>query len=94
MTKDERRRIYLRAIEKYGKEQQCMVAMEECAELIQAISKAIRYNEIGNLKEEIADVTIMIEQLRTIFGISIQNIDQIIRRKVFRLNSNIKSEME
>lgn len=38
-----------------------MIAMEECAELIQAISKQVRYgNNQENLCEEIADVELCI----------------------------------
>lgn len=40
------------------------IAQEECAELIQAISKCRRgYNAQANIEEEIADVQIMLDQL-------------------------------
>lgn len=57
----------------YGKEPQMGVAQEECAELIQAISKVRRKGEtvetLNNLVEEIADVNIMCAQLEELFGV-------------------------
>lgn len=53
---------------------QSTIGMEECAELIQAISKAIRYqnDNVSNshLTEEIGDVLICIEQLKVMYGIT------------------------
>ena len=64
----------IRAIARhYGKEPQMGVAQEECAELIQAISKIRRKGEtvetLDNLVEEIADVSIMCAQLEELFGV-------------------------
>ena len=54
---------FKKSILKYGKEAQCRQAMEECAELIQAINKCLRYpdkmDSKPNLIEEIADVEII-----------------------------------
>ena len=64
----------IRAIARhYGKEPQIGVAQEECAELIQALSKIRRKGEtvkdLANLIEEIADVNIMCAQLEELFGV-------------------------
>ena len=64
----------IRAIARhYGKEPQMGVAQEECAELIQALSKIRRKGETAktraNLIEEIADVNIMCAQLEELFGV-------------------------
>ena len=64
----------IRAIARhYGKEPQMGVTQEECAELIQAISKVRRKGEtvetLDNLVEEIADVSIMCAQLEELFGV-------------------------
>ena len=64
----------IRAIARhYGKEPQMGVTQEECAELIQAISKVHRKGEtvetLDNLVEEIADVSIMCAQLEELFGV-------------------------
>ena len=57
----------------YGKEPQLGMAQEECAELIQAISKVRRKGEtkdaIDHLAEEIADVRIMCAQLMHLYRI-------------------------
>ena len=65
--------MYEKVIEKYGVEHQSRQAMEECAELIQAINKILRYPTPAaraHLIEEIADVEIMIEQLKEIYDIT------------------------
>lgn len=64
----------IRAIARhYGKDPQIGVAQEECAELIQALSKIRRKGEtvkaLNNLIEEIADVNIMCSQLEELFGV-------------------------
>ena len=64
----------IRAIARhYGKEPQMGVTQEECAELIQAISKVRRKGEtvetLDNLVEEIADVSIMCAQLEELFRV-------------------------
>ena len=64
----------IRAIARhYGKEPQMGVAQDECAELIQAISKVRRKGEtkdaIDHLAEEIADVRIMCAQLMHLYRI-------------------------
>lgn len=72
--KADERKVFTEAIAKYGEDEQMRIAQEECAELIQAISKYHRAqsNPDGryfsrakaNLIEEIADVSIMIDQLK------------------------------
>ena len=60
-----------RSIEHYGKDVQSTVCMEECAELIQAISKEKRgKSDKSHLAEEMADVIICIEMLQEIYSIS------------------------
>ena len=59
--------IYEKAIERFGATQQEIVAIEECSELIQAITHKHRGRK-HNLAEEIADVEIMLEQLKIING--------------------------
>ena len=73
-----------KAIEKWGKEAQTIVAMEECAELIKECSKMLRGQEnIDHLIEEIADVMICIEQLEIIYDID--NGD-VLTEQVFKLD--------
>lgn len=60
------------ALKKFGIEKQSIVAMEEAAEFIQAVSKAVRNpsdNSREHLAEEIAGVLMMIDQLETYYGL-------------------------
>lgn len=53
--------------DKFGYDSQASILQEECAELIQALSKHRRYNDVDTLKcisEEMADVYIMLEQIK------------------------------
>lgn len=64
-----RRDTYAAAVEVYGKHSQLIMAMEEMAELTKELSKNIRgERNITAISEEIADVEIMLEQLKVIFG--------------------------
>ena len=58
--------------------------MEECAELIQAISKDIREEE-HNIEEEIADVEIMLTQLKLMYNYS--EVQRIRNEKLKRLKN-------
>lgn len=85
----------------YGEDAQSMVHMEECAELIQAVSKMRRVRKKDkddteayyNLVEEMADVLICMEQMRIMYEISdheIQNmIDRKCQRQEERMNGNV-----
>lgn len=56
----------------YGYEQQSMVLQEECAELIQAVSKYHRFPNMDaqdNMVEELADVQVMINQMRYLLDV-------------------------
>lgn len=80
-------KIFEEVIEENGDKQK-IVAMEELAELIQAISKDLRgYPNQDNIAEEMADVYIMLHQLEIMY----QNGD-IIRHKIYekakRLENN------
>lgn len=86
----EKERVLISAISKWGKSVQVEIAVEECAELIKAIQKNKRYPCKENMKkieEEIADVEIMIKQLRLIFNPI--NIDRIIDEKIKRLEERL-----
>ena len=81
MTREEQS-LYERNIKYHGIEQETTIAMEECSELIQAISKCKRYggfidNHRDNLIEEIADVLIIINELQLIYDISDNDIIDI-----------------
>ena len=67
MNRRLKKKIYHTAINKWGVGLQLGMLMEECAELIQATHKVMRKGEVEQweqLAEEMADVEIMIEQLK------------------------------
>ena len=81
-------------IKEHGVAFETVIAMEECAELIQAISKVKRYGFVGeyrdNLIEEIADVSIVIREIMMIFGISVGDINEVIDSKIQRIKSRLE----
>lgn len=75
MTTEERRAMLDRAITAYGAPAQMDMAVEEMAELTKALCKVKRVScaaeakaVLENVVEEMADVQIMLDQLRIIFG--------------------------
>ena len=78
--------VVKRAIEHYGKDVQSTVCMEECAELIHAISKEKRgKSDKSHLADEMADVIICIEMLKEIYSISDDMISEWIQIKEARI---------
>lgn len=78
------------SIEHYGKEAQSIVCMEECSELIQAISKELRSKtDREHLSEEMADVLICIELLKQIYNISDVMLADWIRLKQIRTHERM-----
>ena len=60
--------VYLEAIKTFGSLSQMVIVMEECSKKQKEVSKIIREKgNLENLAEEIADVEIMLEQLKLIF---------------------------
>ena len=86
--------ILEKAIKYYGPQNQMMQTMEELSELSVAISKCIRYPDKIETKqhiiEEIADVLIMIDQLKIILDIKDYEIRCYRDYKLQRLNSRIE----
>ena len=73
------------SIQHYGKNNQSTVWMVECADLIQANSKAKRgIIDRDNMIEEIADVLICIEMLKQMYMISDDKINKWIEKKQAR----------
>ena len=85
--KSNNKTIYKKAIETYGEIPQIDVAIEEMAELTQALSKYKRGKQ-HNVEEEIADVSIMLEQLKIIFDN--KKVKKIKNKKIKRLNKGLK----
>ena len=72
MTQEREGRILEAAIDTWGSEMQIIVAIEEMSELTKALTKYIRGDDAAtisiNIREEMADVGIMLNQLSLIFG--------------------------
>ena len=84
--------VLKKAIEKWGTDSQILMFFEEVGELMQAISKIYRDKGKGEydlaiLAEEIADVEIMLEQLKVIFGV------EELARNIYRLKLKRLEEM-
>ena len=89
---EERKAVYETAIETWGLESQVWMVIEEMSELQKEICKARRgKNDPDALADEIADVTIMLEQLRLMFdlnGLVCQHMDFKIARLRKRLEQD------
>jgi len=74
MNEYQMKELYQKAIKKWGKSSQIDVAIEECAELIKALIKYRRAKGNGghSVLEEMADVEIMLAQLKLIFNTGFQ----------------------
>lgn len=94
MNGDKRQAVWRESIEKYGKETQSIVCMEECSELIQAVSKRLRGkpDATDNLAEEMADVTICLYLLKEMYGITDERLDEWIARKTARQCERMQSD--
>ena len=78
------------AIETYGSVMQITVAFEEMSELQKELCKYIRGSgSQENIAEEIADVEIMIEQMKMLFNCE-ASVLQVREKKVKRLKERIE----
>lgn len=85
MNDTEKRELYLKAVNTFGANQQIIKAMEELGELSTALARYFTKSKsnTSNINEEIADVEIMLNQLRLIF--SNAEIDKHKKEKLERL---------
>lgn len=69
MEKEQRKELYQKAILKWGELPQINMVYEEAGELVTALARYLRGREDANgVITELADVSIMIEQMATMFG--------------------------
>lgn len=81
-----------RAIRTYGEDAQKAVAIEEMAELQKEICKDLRHSSsYDHIAEEIADVEIMLEQLKIMYECQ-TDVQQWIYRKLQRLKERMDRE--
>jgi len=86
--------LFSRCLEKWGTWSQILLAMEESSEFIQACSKVMRTQfgdipPIQGLAEEMADVELMFEQVKYIFGLG-QAVEDWKLKKIDRLEALLK----
>lgn len=80
--------LFKRCVDKWGRLAQLIMVMEECAELIKEVSKEIRgKGNRKNIIEEIADVQLMIEQLKFMLNITDEEITDATGEKIERLET-------
>ena len=71
ITYEERKQVYDAALGKWGAKMQATVAIEEMSEVIKEVTKMLRGElDREHMAEEIADATIMLEQLRQMLNIN------------------------
>lgn len=85
----EYRALLFKAVKRYGKSQ-IILAVEEMSELIVELLHHLRGRPAKGVTEEIADVMIMMEQLRMLFGE--EEVDNWIEIKTNRLQARIMFE--
>ena len=81
--------ILKKAISQNGEYGQLDICIEEMAELTQAISK-LKRGLTNNVEEEVADVEIMLEQVRMMSLVDNDLIDDIKAQKIERLRERLK----
>lgn len=85
---DQRLQTYTNALIQYGDKNQMVVALEELSECQKEICKFLRgCGNLDHLAEEIADATIMLEQMRYIFCVN-DLVSEKMDRKISRLDKN------
>ena len=104
LSPEQENTVEMRSISWYGADAQTTVCMEECAELIQAISKLKRYNPedpnnkvsrnelIENLLEEMADVQICFNLLVAIYELKPSDLRRMIDHKVWRMKQKMEAQ--
>jgi hypothetical protein len=87
---EERQKVYANALVAYGEEKQCVVAIEEMSDVAKELCKVLRgKGDMEHLAEEVADATIMLEQVRYFFGIN-ELVCKKMDEKIMRLENNLK----
>lgn len=92
--------VEMRSVAWYGTDTMTTVCMEECAELVQAISKLKRYNpedpnnKVSNLYEEMADVQICFNLPVAIYDLKTSDLRRMIDHKVWRMKQKMELQGE
>ena len=86
MDKAERNAVWHESVECFGTRLQSVVCMEECSELIQAVSKRLRGkpDPDDNLAEEMADVVICLHLLQDMYDVTDERLESWVNCKTER----------
>lgn len=86
------REVYKGALDKWGAEPQITMVFEEMAELQKELCKDLRGKKVtGNIAEEIADVEIMLNQMKILYDIE-DLVEFNKESKLRRLKDRVESE--
>lgn len=93
MNRDERVTLYNDCTLRWGAVAQAQQATEECAELIQALSKVFFRGRtdakaLDDLAGELADVKVMVEQIELITGLE-SKVQEVMEQKLQRLRLRV-----
>jgi len=94
MNKEETIKLFNEAIELWGANSQVRMMFEEMAELMKALCKIDRHRSpesILNVCEEIADVEVVLEQMKLIFG-NDEYRESIKNKKLKRLKDKVEKK--
>lgn len=90
--------IFKQALNTYGLGMQTVMLCEECAELTKASTKLLRNGDskelVIALTEEMADVLIMIEQMKIAYQIKDVDVEVLMNRKIIRLKETLMKEQK
>lgn len=92
----DREKVYMKALETYGAEAQITMLFEEMAELQKEFCKYLRekytsyrIDHVASIAEEVADVEIMLKQMKLLFKIE-EAVERYKTLKVDRLKERLK----
>ena len=83
MTPEQEKQVFNRTVAFFGDESQKIMAIEEMSELIKELTKELRQRgDIKHIAEEIADVEIMLSQLKIIYDVH----ERVASMREYKLN--------
>lgn len=89
-SRQERNEVYEKALQLWGCKAQATVAIEEMSEVIKEVTKMLRGElDREHMAEEIADATIMLEQLRQMLNIN-DSVDSWMDYKIAALKRKVE----
>ena len=94
MNEEERRELYQALADFYGEKNQCLLCIEEMAELTKELLKFERgFLNYEQIAEEVADVTITLEQVVNIYNIS-DDVQKYREKKLQRTAGRLSADIE